>query len=464
MSPERQVSRVAGVKPVRFARWLRSLRLGLAQRTMLLLVAAVSGSLAVLAAGFVMQRQSDLADFGDARARAIAAQVHSTRLILQSVPAANRPGVSEALRASGTVLAFPARDVELPPAATPESPRRRWLFGGSSGDQPDIANAIQRYTMPPAAVRYALQPGPSYWVSQLVDGERWWIVVLAGRPPPAPGGEPWLLVAAVLLALLVVAALYAATVTSPLRKLAAATHRIGDSWPEPVSVDGPAEVRDLADSFNAMLVRLRQIEDERRVLIGGLPHDLRAPLTRLRLRIAALAGHEEDAGIDHDIAAIDHIVRQFTEYLRGTQSDEPRLPLDQVVHAAVDAYRSVGRDVRADGTAGAAITLPQFATRRLLDNLIENAVQHGREPVSVHVQRSAGGAVELTVTDHGGGISAEAAEIAMQPFTKLDPARGRGGCGLGLAIVRQIARQLGGGVRFERQPNSFGVVVSFGVK
>jgi two-component system osmolarity sensor histidine kinase EnvZ len=446
------------------------LRFGLAQRTMLLLVTVVVGSLAVLAAGFAMQRQDDFADFVDAQARGIAAQVHSARLMLLSVPAQYRRGVSDGLRESGTVQVFSADETSPPQqgASTARPGPRRGLFArlfgtGPSG-LPDFSEALERYATQPAEVHYTPEPGAGYWVSQVIDGEKWWIVVLAGGPPPASGGVPWAAVAAVLFGLLGVAALYAATITRPLRELALATRRVGDGWPDPVPVDGPAELRDLADSFNGMLVRLRQIEDERRVLLGGLPHDLRAPLTRLRLRLATLTELGEHPGIVEDIASIDHIVRQFTEYLRGVQPDEPRVPLADLVGGAVDAYRSLGRDVRLEVAGDPKVDVPRFAVRRLLDNLIENAVQHGQEPVSVHVGAPRAGLVELTVTDQGQGIPPETAELALEPFTKLDPARGRGGCGLGLAIVRQLARQLGGGIRFEARPNSFSVVASLGVQ
>jgi two-component system osmolarity sensor histidine kinase EnvZ len=362
--------------------------------------------------------------------------------------------VSNGLLASGTLYALPS--TETVPPALGEVRRQSGL--------PDISEAIGRYTTQPSEVRFTSEPGPRYWVSQQIDGETWWIVVLVGDPPPAPGGVPWSAVVAVLLALLGVAALYAATITRPLRELAAATHRVGEAWPGPVSVDGPAELRELADGFNAMLVRLRQIENERRVLLGGLPHDLRAPLTRLRLRLAALIEEGQHPGIDNDIASIDRVVRQFTEYLRGMQSDEPRTPLDEIAHAAVDAYRSLGRDVRLDASTHIQVAVPQFSVRRLLDNLIDNAVQHGQEPVRVQLSMPRPDLIELAVIDHGTGIPRETAELALEPFTKLDPARGRGGCGLGLAIVRQLARQLGGGVRFERQPNSFSVVASIGVE
>jgi two-component system, OmpR family, osmolarity sensor histidine kinase EnvZ len=446
----------------------RRLRFGLAQRTMLLLVAVVFGSLAVLVAGFSMQRRDDFAEFADNHARGFAAQVHSARLMLEAVPEVYRRDVSESLRASGTVQVFPVDAIAPPrPAVPAESPPLNALarlFGTGRGVEPDVSEAVGRYATPPAEVRFTTEPGPRYWVSQVIDGEKWWIVVLAGEPPPASGGVPWSAVAAVLFGLLAVGALYASTITRPLRELVVATRRIGDSWPDPVPANGAAELRDLADSFNDMLVRLRQIEDERRVLLGGLPHDLRAPLTRLRLRLATLTELGEHPGIVDDISSIDHIVRQFTEYLRGVQPDEPREALDDIVRNAVDAYRSLGRNVQLEDAAVPRVDVPRFAVRRLLENLIENAVQHGQEPVLVRIAQPRAGTLELIVTDHGPGIPRETEGLAVEPFTKLDPARGRGGCGLGLAIVRQLSRQLGGGIRFEKQQNSFSVVASLGVK
>lgn len=456
--------------PASALRWFRERRFGLARRTMLLLVASVSGSLMVLAVGFTLQRQDDLAEFADTYARGVAAQVHSTRLVLLSVPAGYRRRVSQGLLSSGTVYAFPASEAQ-PPAQSVTSQgnsrRRSFLgdmFGGARPVPPDVSEAVWRYTQQPAEVRYSLADPPSYWVRQDIDGESWWIVFLAGGPPPAASGVPWIAVVAVLLALLAIATLYAATITRPLRKLADAIQRIGDDWPEPLNVHGPAELREVAGGFNAMLLRLRQIEDERQVLLGGLPHDLRAPLTRLRLRLATLTELGEHPGIVGDIGAIDRIVRQFMEYLRGVQSNEPRVPLEDVVNGVVESQLGVGRDVRWGGEAGVRDLVPQYSLQRLLDNLIENSVQHGRPPVDVQIAKAGPGFVEITVADRGSGIPEELMEVALEPFTKVDPARGRGGCGLGLAIVRQLARQLGGGVRFERSVKAFSVIVRLGVK
>jgi len=443
-------------------------RFGIAQRTMLLLVAVVLGSLVVLALGFAMQRRADYTEFADTRARAVAAQVHSTRLVLLSVPPEYRIKVSEGLRASGTVNAFPASAV-----SPPDGPRKGRAGGARAAPQLigagpdalfDVSESIARYTTPPTEVRFTDTPGPRYWIRQDIDGESWWIVVLAGMPPPPPAGVPWLFVAAVLLGLFAIAALYAATITRPLRTLALATRRIGDTWPDPVFIKGPVELRELANSFNDMLVRLRQIENERLVLLGGLPHDLRSPLTRLRLRLATLTDLGEHPAIADDIASIDRIVRQFSEYLRGVHPDEPRVPLRAVLEAAVESCRGVGRDVQLRDELQGPVAVPQFAVRRLVDNLIDNALQHGREPVLVRVLQEGATRVRIEVRDQGGGIPPEAAEAAMEPFTKLDPARAGAGCGLGLAIVRQLARQLDGSVGFERGPEGFAVIVTLGVE
>jgi two-component system, OmpR family, osmolarity sensor histidine kinase EnvZ len=443
-------------------------RFGIAQRTMLLLVAAVVGSLLVLALGFAMQRRADYAEFTDARARGIAAQVHSTRLVLMSVPAEFRSRVSEGLRASGTVNVYPADSASPPPPSTRRQFDARgrgakWI-GGTPPESMDVSEAIERYSLPPTEVRFTNSPGPRYWVRQSIDGESWWIVVLAGSPPPPPPNVPWLFVAAVLLGLLLVAALYASTITRPLRMMAHATRRVGDDWPEPVAINGPIELQELAGSFNDMLVRLRQIEEERLVLLGGLPHDLRSPLTRLRLRLAMLTDLGEHRGIEDDIAAIDRIVRQFSEYLRSVHPDEPRSSLWEILESAVDSYRGLGRDVRLAPAPTLHATFPQFALRRLVDNLIDNALQHGREPVEVRARPLDAATVEIRVTDQGQGIADEFLQAALAPFTKLDPARARGGCGLGLAIVRQLARQFGGAVRFERGSDGFAVIVTLGVE
>ena len=431
---------------------LRSL--GLTQRTVLLLLAVVLASLAIVAVGFELERRANDADQFDARARGLAALVHTARSMLQSVPAADREQLSAGLMSSGTLQVFAASRVVLP--QSPAVP----VMAMDGEARLLLGDALLRYATPPAEVLYRDAPSPRYWVSQVIDGERWWIVVPVGEPPPPPGGVPWAALGIVLLLMLVAAATYAATIARPVRELALATRRVGASWPEPVPLHGPRELRELGASFNAMLERLRQVEEERYVLIGGLPHDLRAPLARLRLRLAMLPEGADAAGIGADLASIERIVRQFNDYLQGSAAPEAeRVAIGELVEAAIAPHRSLGREVYGAWPADSEPRVPPLAVRRLLDNLIDNAFRHGRGPVSVQALAGKPDGLMLRVTDAGPGIPLTAGATALEPFTKLDPSRGRGGCGLGLAIVRQIARELGGQVYFEGGAGAFTVAV-----
>lgn len=431
---------------------LRSL--GLTQRTVLLLLAVVFASLAIVAFGFELERRSNEADQFDARARSVAALVHTARAMLRSVPAEERERLSAGLMSSGTLQVFAESGVVLPPRLRADAAASDW--------RARLVPALQRYAAAPADVVFVATPSPRYWVSQVIDGERWWIVVPLGEPPPPPGGVPWAALFLVLALMLVAAAMYAATISRPVRELAQATRRVGASWPEPVPLRGPRELRELGASFNAMLSRLRQVEEERYVLIGGLPHDLRAPLARLRLRLAMLPEGADVAGLGADLASIERIVRQFNDYLQGSAGPEAaREPIGELIEAAIESHRSLGREISCVCPDDGGPRVPPLAMRRLVDNLVDNAFRHGRGPVRVEARADGLQRGTLRVTDAGPGIPHGSGATALEPFTKLDPSRGRGGCGLGLAIVRQIARELGGSVAFEGGAGAFTVCVRF---
>lgn len=440
---------------------------GLTQRTVLLLLAVVFASLAIVAVGFELQRRADQADFVDARARGVAALVHTARTMLLSVPAEERERLSSGLMWSGTLQVFARANVPRPPAdpvagsvAAEATLRTARLAGRSSTeDRGQLAQALRRYAAQPVEVVYRAAPSPRYWVSQDIDGEAWWIVVLVGEPPPAPGSVPWSALSGVLLLLLVAAVMYAATIARPVRELAQATRRVGATWPEPVPLRGPRELRELAASFNGMLERLRQVEEERHVLLGGLPHDLRAPLARLRLRLAMLPPGADVEGLGGDLGSIERIVRQFNDFLQGGAGPEAaRIAIGEIVEQSIAPHRSLGRDVAATLPVDGGPRVPPLALRRVLDNLVDNAFRHGRAPVRV-LAREDGDELVVEVTDAGPGIPAAAGGAALAPFTKLDPSRGRGGCGLGLAIVRQIVGGLGGEVELGGAPGAFTVRV-----
>lgn len=286
------------------------------------------------------------------------------------------------------------------------------------------------------------------WVSFSAAGDKWWLVQSFGRLEiPLPSALIGIL-AAVVAAGMVFGAGFVRSIVRPLRDLEDATGALGAGRPRPVTPAGPQETQVLAERFNVMLEQLERNEREHNVMLAGLPHDLRAPLTRLRLRLAMLDA-ETRSGIQRDTEDIERIASQFIAYLRGADRSaqrRERLPLLEFVEDRAARYRKLGRNVIARGDASVMVSADAEAIARLLDNLIDNALRYGAEPVELEVSAKDGEA-KLTVRDHGPGIPPQERERALQPFTRLDAARGGGGsCGLGLAIVERIARGHGGKV------------------
>jgi len=283
-------------------------------------------------------------------------------------------------------------------------------------------------------------------------GAGYWV----GFPlPPRPQAEDhpsraalWsLMLAAVLVAAAFVFARYLAR---PLRDLRATVERVGrGEAPAPLPETGPTEIASLNRGVNRMMANLRQLEQDRALLLAGVSHDLRTPLARLRLGIEMEARDEKThAGMIDDIEEMDRIVGQFLDFAR-TNEDTTQEPADAnaIVGASVDRYVRAGRDVRF--AAGSVPTAPLRPTAysRLVANLIDNALAYGAPPVDV-TTRVADGQLVLEVADRGPGIAPDQVERLKQPFTRASAARtnaaGVAGAGLGLAIVDRIARLHGG--------------------
>jgi two-component system osmolarity sensor histidine kinase EnvZ len=273
--------------------------------------------------------------------------------------------------------------------------------------------------------------------------------------PPRPQAEDvpsraliWSLIVAA--ALLVAAFLFARYLARPLRELSAAVERVGrGEMPPPLPEQGPSEIVRLNRGFNQMTANLRQLEEDRALLLAGVSHDLRTPLARLRLGVEMQARDEATrAGMVDDIAEMDRIIGQFLDFARGNmETVAERCDLDALVRSCVDRYVRDGRDVRFAPGAVPVLPLRATAIARLVTNLIDNALAYGAPPVEVTTGEGAGKVV-LEVADRGPGIPADLVERLKQPFTRASPARsdarGVPGAGLGLAIVDRIARLHGG--------------------
>lgn len=428
---------------------------GLAQRLAFLLVGVVVLSLLIVAAGAEYKRREYADQYRDVRARSAAALVYSARRLLVAVPPSQRHEIASELTASGTVQIFSASDPSAGPPALVAP-------GRFPEDVERLREAIARYATQPAEVRYGDDPSPRFWIKQFIDGEPWWVVVLMAELPQGSGNAPWAALLLVLSLVLLASGFYAASLTRPLERLAEAAARTGGEWPEPLELEGPRELQRVTDTFNAMVRRLKEMELERRVLLGGVPHDLRTPLTRLRMRIAMLPESSESQGLRADVVAMERIVRQFADYLDDRKDEEGRRsPLGAIAHDCVAAQRALGHDVTLMLHTDPAREAPDLLVRRILENLIGNALEHGRPPVEISISAEGEDRIAVQVSDRGSGIPESREQEARSPFVKLDRARSSAGCGLGLAIVQQLVGRSGGELRFSRENGVFAVVATF---
>ena len=267
--------------------------------------------------------------------------------------------------------------------------------------------------------------------------------------------------AAVLLLSLAGAWLIVFRITRPLKAIEAAARKIGAGETAPrLPERGPEEIVAVTQTFNQMSANLRQLEEDRNLLLAGISHDLRTPLTRLRMETElSVADAEARAGMEADIAEMDRTIGQFLDFARPqTQRELPAQPADLAALLADIAGR-YGERLQFSHSGAAAQCMARVrpeALRRAIINLIENALRHGggTAPVELELTRQ-GSECVIAVLDRGPGIPPEETARLRQPFTRGETARtGAGGAGLGLAIVDRIVRAQGG--RLELLPRDGG--------
>ena len=284
-----------------------------------------------------------------------------------------------------------------------------------------------------------------FFISFQIDDDEYWVMMPRER---IERQFPWQWVGWTALALLlslIGAWLIVSRINRPLKALAAAAADIGrGKTPALLAESGPAEIETLAHSFNQMSQDLARLDADRALILAGVSHDLRTPLSRLRLS-TEMSASEDKAEMIADIAEMDSIIGQFLDFAR-TQSDEPLQPTDVAALAreVVEQQRRLGHTLQADLAPVPEQALRSLGIKRLIANLVDNALAYGETDVGV-ATRSDGNRLVLEVSDRGPGIPPEEAERLKQPFTRLERARSdKGGSGLGLAIVDRIARHHGG--------------------
>ncbi len=232
----------------------------------------------------------------------------------------------------------------------------------------------------------------------------------------------------------------------PLARVAEAAARFGAGQrPERIGETGPEELRRLARSFNRMVGEVQELLDNRTVLLSGISHDLRTPLARIELAAALLARDADPAlraGLEHDIAVINDLIRQYLEIGRGlSASTRERTDVCALLaEIAADTGRGGGR-IETRLEAPCIQTLDALALRRIVANLLDNALRYGAGSTVLLEYATDDARLVIRVSDGGPGIPPDQLDAVFHPFHRLEPSRSHdtGGHGLGLAIARQLA-------------------------
>ena len=318
--------------------------------------------------------------------------------------------------------------------------RGRWRQEGGGPGAPESGypggGGMRRF----AGVSFVVQ-------AELHDGT---LITFDSRQPAESVNWPYrlLLSLIVLLAAVIAVTLVAVRwVTRPLKTLAAAAQGLGEDINRPpLDETGPLEVSAAARAFNTMQKKLAGFIAERTRIFTAMSHDLKTPITRLRLRAELLDDVELRAKFVKDLQEMEAMVSAALDFMRGVGQHEPPQPVD--VMALLESLqadaREVGGDVSIEGTAQSAYRGHAQTLKRCISNLIDNAVKYGHR-ATIKVADSPA-ELAISVRDAGPGIAQEEIERVFEPFYRLESSRNRatGGSGLGLTIARSIAQAHGG--------------------
>lgn len=330
------------------------------------------------------------------------------------------------------------------------------LTKGDSGvpmdtaDPPMSASSIKDTLGQHYALTFADIPGvrPHYQVFlQLADGNP---VTIDVRPADIPVAL-WLPVVLVLQLALLLGCTWMAVrlAIRPLSRLSRAVESLDpNARIQHLDESGPTEVAHAAVAFNAMQQRIADYLKERMQILAAISHDLQTPITRMKLRAEFMDDSTERDKLLSDLGEMEHLVREGVAYARsvhGSTEANCKLDLDAFVDSIVFDYQDVGKAVNSSGSYGSPIETRPHALRRVLINLLDNALKFSGAAELV-VSAEANGNVSIKVLDRGPGISAEELREVLKPFYRVESSRNRdtGGTGLGLAIAQQLAIALGG--------------------
>lgn len=299
-----------------------------------------------------------------------------------------------------------------------------------------------------------------------VEGQVWARMATADRPYwlpirtlPAPDPIAGLAVASgiALLAALVGGIALQRRIALPLKRLEEAVGRmsnLSDAYDS--DIERPREIAAVSSALMDMSKRLRAAEADRALMLAGVSHDLRTPLTKLRLTLAMLkdADAEPVAGAERNVIRIEGMLGQFLDFARGFEAEETRaVALRALLQQAIEAFAEPSA-IRLDLSADTMVRVKQAALLRAFDNLLTNALRHGKSPIVLSA-RTKDEDLTIDIRDGGQCITPAEAQALMRPFVRGNAARTGESTGLGLAIVEQVAKAHRGHVEFEREAGTF---------
>jgi len=289
----------------------------------------------------------------------------------------------------------------------------------------------------------------------LVNGEVMRIIAPADRAYATQGHifVLWMTVATLLLT--AIAILFIRNQVRAIERLADAAEAFGKGG-EVVEFKpyGAREVRRAASAFLAMKSRILRHIEQRTAMLASVSHDLRTPLTRLKLELALADPSKRVEAMKTDLAEMEHMIDEYLAFARGEGGEAVEtVALLGLIEEVSEGAARAGAQVQIDVDADLTVSVRPNALKRALSNLVMNAAVHG-EHIAVSAQPTTAGGMEITVDDDGPGIAADRYEEAFRPFNRLDESRNQNdkGVGLGLAIARDVARGHGGEVTLERSP------------
>ena len=388
---------------------------------------------------------------------------------LDSLEPANRAQVIQAfnsrrfsVKESGAAFVLPQSDPDLADEAEDFSRALRQSIGGKhkiaaaihyisdetdSGTQNTPAVSPDWLTRPDLLIvtEVALSDGRMVVIRQAFPGEqRQWIYRMLAD---------FALRSAVVIAILLIAVRWA---TQPLSRLAIAAEKLGENINRPaLAENGPAEVARAARAFNRMQARLAAFLKERAQALAAMSHDLKTPITRLRLRSELLDDGALRGKFEKDLLEMESMVQSTLDFMRGVGHEEPMQPIDvmALLESLEGDYSDMGRAVKIEGNVTSPFIGKARTLKRCLENLITNAVDYGTR-ARVFAERS-GNNLMLRVEDDGPGIPESELERVFEPFYRLESSRNRanGGTGLGLSIARNIVQDHGGTIVCKNRPS-----------